>query len=78
MFGGPPFKEEFVGLDVDFLERAIPDPAILWTASDPDICRADVIDGVNCSLVEGDVELVKICCKPIRTTEGESFLVRRV
>lgn len=78
VFGGSPFEEEFFRLNVNFLERAIPYPAILRTASDPDICRADVIDSVNCGLVEGYVELVKICCESIRTTEGECFLVRRV
>lgn len=76
VLGGAPLEEQLARLDVDFLERAVVDPALLGTVFDgAQVRRSCLVDGEDGGFVQRDVELVQICRQAVGAADLVRFLV---
>lgn len=76
MVGGAPLEEQLACLNIDFLEDAVVDPAVLGTVVDgAQVCRSRLVNGEDGGFVQRDVEFVQICRKAVGAADLVRFLV---
>jgi hypothetical protein len=75
VLGRPPLEEELPRLDVDFLERPVPDPAVLGAAGGAQVRGPDLVDAEDGRLVARDVKLMEVRGEAVRAADRVGLLV---